>query len=83
METAAAEVVSQMQPRVMGETGEMEDAVVQPVQVLLKSAEDPLAMRSLNVSGMAHCRLMHSNRLGALGHTAIKMVSTRSWYSCC
>ncbi|GAB2289125.1 minichromosome maintenance protein 5 [Dionaea muscipula] len=46
-ETAAAEVLSSLKPKVAGESGEMEEPMAGDVQVLLSSKEDPISMRSL------------------------------------
>ncbi|XP_024961246.1 DNA replication licensing factor MCM5 [Cynara cardunculus var. scolymus] len=46
-ETAAAEVNANLKSRVAGETGEMEEPQTGEVQILLKSDEDPVSMRSL------------------------------------
>ncbi|KAI7757403.1 hypothetical protein M8C21_007155 [Ambrosia artemisiifolia] len=46
-ETAAAEVNANLKSRVAGETGEMEEPQTGEVQILLKSEEDPVSMRSL------------------------------------
>ncbi|KZV16445.1 DNA replication licensing factor mcm5-A-like [Dorcoceras hygrometricum] len=46
-ETAAAEVLAGLKSRVAGETGEMEEPTTGEVQVLLRSDQDPLSMRSI------------------------------------
>lgn len=48
-ETAAAEVNANLKSRVAGETGQMEEPETGEVQILLKSDEDPVSMRSLGV----------------------------------
>ncbi|XP_073067002.1 DNA replication licensing factor MCM5 [Primulina eburnea] len=46
-ESAAAEVLAGLKSRVAGETGEMEEPRTGEVQVLLRSDQDPLSMRSM------------------------------------
>ncbi|KAI5659060.1 hypothetical protein M9H77_27853 [Catharanthus roseus] len=46
-ETAAAEVLASLRSRVTAETGEMEEPEIGEVQILLRSEQDPISMRSL------------------------------------
>ncbi|XP_009766363.1 DNA replication licensing factor MCM5 [Nicotiana tabacum] len=46
-ETAAAEVLASLRSRVAGESGEMEEPEIGEVQILLRSEQDPMSMRSL------------------------------------
>lgn len=46
-ETAAAEVLASLRSRVAGETGEMEEPQTGEVQILLRSEQDSISMRSL------------------------------------
>ncbi|PKI64683.1 hypothetical protein CRG98_014899 [Punica granatum] len=46
-ESAAAEVLVSLRSKKSGETGEMEEPEVPPVQILLTSKEDPVSLRSL------------------------------------
>ncbi|GAA0157607.1 DNA metabolism protein [Lithospermum erythrorhizon] len=46
-ETAAAEVLGSLKSRVTGETGELEEPEIGEVQILLKSEQDPLSIRTL------------------------------------
>ncbi|XP_019170508.1 PREDICTED: DNA replication licensing factor MCM5 [Ipomoea nil] len=46
-ETAAAEVLASLRSRVAGETGEMEEPETGEVQILLRSEQDSISMRSL------------------------------------
>ncbi|XP_060171897.1 DNA replication licensing factor MCM5 [Lycium barbarum] len=46
-ETAAAEVLASLRSRVAGESGEMEEPEIGEVQILLRSEQDSMSMRSL------------------------------------
>ncbi|CAI5535647.1 unnamed protein product [Closterium sp. Naga37s-1] len=54
LEVAAAEVAASVRQKVMGESGELEDARVPPVQVLLKSSEDAMPIRALTAAQISH-----------------------------
>lgn len=49
-EVAAAEVASGMKGKVTGESGDLEDAALGDVQILLKSDEDCIGIRNLDAS---------------------------------
>ncbi|GJP29474.1 hypothetical protein CLOM_g16744 [Closterium sp. NIES-68] len=54
LEVAAAEVAASIRQKVMAESGELEDARVPPVQVLLKSSEDAMPIRALTAAHISH-----------------------------